>query len=206
MNSSETLGERLREERLRLGYNQTDMAALVGASKHAQINWEKGSTSPNAADLGAWSEHGLDIAYVVTGERQIRKAGTQQELGLLQQAIEDVVSGKAGKANATSAEAITARYNELYRLSVKSGNHPALDLSDRERDLLTKYRVASDDDKRLVDRVMGTQTPPPHAQEQGKPATHIVGSGNVIGSENIIGHGNTTNIKRVKKVSKKASE
>ena len=63
------LHERLKEERERLGHSQTAFAALAGASKHAQINWEKGAASPNAAALAAWAEVGLDVLYVVTGQR-----------------------------------------------------------------------------------------------------------------------------------------
>ncbi|MBN0112872.1 helix-turn-helix transcriptional regulator, partial [Pseudomonas aeruginosa] len=63
------LGERLKAERERLGYNQTDFAALAGASKHSQINWEKGAAAPNGTVLAAWAEHGLDVLYVVTGVR-----------------------------------------------------------------------------------------------------------------------------------------
>ncbi len=61
------LFERLKSERERLGYSQTAFAALAKASKHAQINWEKGIASPNAAALAAWSAVGLDVLYVVTG-------------------------------------------------------------------------------------------------------------------------------------------
>lgn len=63
------LQERLKAERERLGFNQTDFAAVVGASKHAQINWEKGAATPNAAALAAWAERGLDVLFVVTGQR-----------------------------------------------------------------------------------------------------------------------------------------
>lgn len=63
------LQERLKAERERLGFNQTDFAAVAGASKHAQINWEKGATTPNAAALAAWAERGLDVLFVVTGQR-----------------------------------------------------------------------------------------------------------------------------------------
>jgi len=52
-----------------LGLSQTDFAALAGASKHAQINWEKGAAAPNAVALGAWEKLGLDVLYVVTGRR-----------------------------------------------------------------------------------------------------------------------------------------
>lgn len=63
------LPTRLKEERERLGFSQTKFAAIADASKHAQINWEKGAASPNAAALAAWASVGLDVLYVVTGER-----------------------------------------------------------------------------------------------------------------------------------------
>lgn len=63
------LGQRLKSERERLGLSQTEFAALAAASKHAQINWEKGDASPNAAALQAWSAHGVDVLYVITGQR-----------------------------------------------------------------------------------------------------------------------------------------
>ena len=64
-------GERIKEERERLGYNQTDFAALAGASKHSQINWEKGASFPNSMTLKAWADKGLDVLYVVTGQRSV---------------------------------------------------------------------------------------------------------------------------------------
>ena len=63
------LGARLKAERERLGLSQTDFAAIAGASKHAQINWEKGAAAPNAVALEAWEKLGLDVLYVVTGRR-----------------------------------------------------------------------------------------------------------------------------------------
>ena len=63
------LNERIKEERERLGYSQTAFAALAEASKHSQINWEKGVGTPTAAVLAAWAAHGLDVLYVVTGQR-----------------------------------------------------------------------------------------------------------------------------------------
>ncbi len=63
------LCERIKEERERLGFNQTAFAALAEASKHSQINWEKGVGTPTAAVLAVWSAFGLDVLYVVTGQR-----------------------------------------------------------------------------------------------------------------------------------------
>ena len=62
-------GERIKEERERLGFNQGDFAALAEATRKTLFNWESGAASPNAAVLAAWAQHGLDVLYVVTGER-----------------------------------------------------------------------------------------------------------------------------------------
>ena len=61
------IGERLKEERERLGFSQTAFAAVAGASKNSQYNYEKGDRSPDAAYLAAVAEKGVDILYVVTG-------------------------------------------------------------------------------------------------------------------------------------------
>lgn len=63
------LCERLKEERVRLGYNQTDFARLAGASKRSQIGWEQGRSNPDGAAYEAWAKIGLDVAYVFTGVR-----------------------------------------------------------------------------------------------------------------------------------------
>lgn len=64
------IGDRLKEERERLGFNQTDFAANAGASKNSQYNYEKGERSPDATYLAAVAEKGVDVLYVVTGERK----------------------------------------------------------------------------------------------------------------------------------------
>lgn len=64
------IGKRLKEERERLKFNQADFAALAGAAKRTQIDWEKGVSSPTAVQLAALRTIGVDVTYVVTGERQ----------------------------------------------------------------------------------------------------------------------------------------
>ena len=61
------IGERLREERVRLRFNQAEFAAFAGVAKTSQFNYEKGERSPDAAYLAAVAEKGVDILYVVTG-------------------------------------------------------------------------------------------------------------------------------------------
>lgn len=64
------IGDRLKEERLRLGLNQSDFAALAQVAKNSQLNYEKGERSPDAAYLAAVAAAGVDVLYVVTGERK----------------------------------------------------------------------------------------------------------------------------------------
>ncbi|WP_085631317.1 helix-turn-helix domain-containing protein [Pseudomonas sp. R16(2017)] len=70
------IGDRLKEERERLGLNQTDFAAKAGASKNSQYNYEKGERSPDASYLAAVAEQGVDVLYVVTGQRFAADEGT----------------------------------------------------------------------------------------------------------------------------------
>ena len=79
------IGDRLKEERERLGFNQTEFAAQAGASKNSQYNYEKGERSPDASYLAAVADRGVDVLYVVTGERKPTSADgiTADEAGLL---------------------------------------------------------------------------------------------------------------------------
>lgn len=63
------IGVRLKEERARLSLNQAEFAALGQVSKRAQIEWEKGTAVPNAAFLALAAHAGVDVLYVVTGQR-----------------------------------------------------------------------------------------------------------------------------------------
>jgi transcriptional regulator with XRE-family HTH domain len=65
----EEVGERLAEERKRLGKTVAGMADECGVSKQAQINFEKGRQLPGGAYLIATAALGVDIAYVLTGQR-----------------------------------------------------------------------------------------------------------------------------------------
>lgn len=60
---------RIKEERERLNYNQTDFSAIARATRKTLFNWESGAGSPTAEALAAWTEVGLDVLYVVTGTR-----------------------------------------------------------------------------------------------------------------------------------------
>ncbi len=64
-----TLAARLRQERERIGATQEAMAFQAGVGKHSQIHYESGRTAPNARYLIKAADHGVDVLYVITGQR-----------------------------------------------------------------------------------------------------------------------------------------
>ncbi|MFC0351845.1 helix-turn-helix domain-containing protein [Undibacterium danionis] len=67
----EIIGTRLCEERDRLGFNQSDLAKVGGASKRSQIDWEAGKSMPNAEYLALVATVGIDVLYVLTGKYSV---------------------------------------------------------------------------------------------------------------------------------------
>ncbi|MHC3433679.1 helix-turn-helix domain-containing protein [Delftia lacustris] len=63
------IGERLKTERERLGLAQPAFAEIAGAAKRTLIDWEKGVSSPTAVQLAALAGAGVDVLFVLTGER-----------------------------------------------------------------------------------------------------------------------------------------
>lgn len=61
--------ERLREERKRLKLTQGDMAAAGGVKANAQVNYEKGERAPSADYLQKVLAAGIDVTYLLTGQR-----------------------------------------------------------------------------------------------------------------------------------------
>lgn len=70
MNHTVSIGERLREERLRLDLNQTQIGERGGVTKKTQMLYEAGDRFPDAAYLAAIAAAGADVRYVVTGDRE----------------------------------------------------------------------------------------------------------------------------------------
>ncbi|HFF8537491.1 TPA: helix-turn-helix domain-containing protein [Raoultella ornithinolytica] len=83
-----TLGYRLKEERARKGLNQTDFAALAGGSRGAQAAYERDEKIPGGSYLAALAAAGVDILYVLTGQRSptpgVVVAETEEEKRLLE--------------------------------------------------------------------------------------------------------------------------
>jgi len=82
-----TIGNRLKLERERLGLSQTQLAEMCGVVLRSQRNYEKDERAPDATYLQALAAAGVDIGYVITGERlgesqtQTLKDASQHEYG-----------------------------------------------------------------------------------------------------------------------------
>lgn len=78
------IGERLREERVRLGPSQEVFGEMAGVGKQAQLRYEKGERHPDALYMAAIAEVGVDVLYVLTGQRskpvESRLSKQQQQL------------------------------------------------------------------------------------------------------------------------------
>ena len=66
-----TIGQRLKEERERLGLSQPSFAGVAETTKKSQIDYEKDITQPKASYLEAVAKIGADVQYVVTGVRSV---------------------------------------------------------------------------------------------------------------------------------------
>lgn len=64
-----TIGERLKEARKGLGLNQEQFCALVNVSRKTQSDYENGRGYPDAYYLSILHQQGVDISYIITGER-----------------------------------------------------------------------------------------------------------------------------------------
>lgn len=140
------LGGRLKAERERLGYSQTDFAALAGASKHSQINWEKGAAAPNATVLATWAEHGLDVLYVVTGVR-----GHSMTYG----------------SNVPSTAHLTENANPVTH-SVAAEPLGEYRLNRREKALLENYRGSDEEGRRAMESTASALAHRDSAKKKGR--------------------------------------
>lgn len=104
----DNFGHRLKTERQRLGLSQERMGKIAGVTKQSQINYEKGLRQPDAQYLAAIARDGVDINFVITGEKTIKK-------DILAIAIAAVEEGLSSAINPISpskkAELVLAAYD-----------------------------------------------------------------------------------------------
>jgi transcriptional regulator with XRE-family HTH domain len=91
----DTLGQRLKAERKRLGMTQPEFALLGGVEKGTQINYEQDKRSPTAEYLIAVAAVGVDTELILHGVVSER-ALSDDEIELLSGYRKLDVRGKAG--------------------------------------------------------------------------------------------------------------
>lgn len=62
-----SFGQRLSEERKRIGLNQTEFGRIAGVTKTSQVNYESGERSPSVDYWQAIATAGVDVQYIITG-------------------------------------------------------------------------------------------------------------------------------------------
>ncbi|MCA8305474.1 helix-turn-helix domain-containing protein [Burkholderia seminalis] len=77
------IGARLKEERMRVGMSQAEIAALGGLSNKTQLSYESDARSPDANYLAALAKVGVDVLYVITGVRALPSTMAEDEAELL---------------------------------------------------------------------------------------------------------------------------
>lgn len=140
---------RLKSERARLRLTQPDVARALGVGKTTVINWEKGSSSPDAVQLSALADIGVDVLYVVTGAHAPVQKGRFT----------------VPPAGAEASPAYVPDFSELPPAPppsiavgapvLMSNEEPAYlpGISPRERSLLADYRAADDTGRAAIDAV-----------------------------------------------------
>lgn len=89
-----TVGLRLREERKRLEFGQSDFAFVGGCGRTTQIKYEAGERFPNTDYLEKIAAAGADVGYIVTGKRHQDRTDIAAELSHLIDLIYHVADRK----------------------------------------------------------------------------------------------------------------
>lgn len=66
----------MREERERLGMSQSALGELGGVRKQAQLKYESNARHPDTAYLSRVASYGVDVAYLITGQRSTAAPAT----------------------------------------------------------------------------------------------------------------------------------
>lgn len=80
-----SIGERLKEERKRLGLSQTELCERTGITRKTLFSYETGERSPNVLFLSALFDHDFDVDYILKGEQDRMRPSL---MGKIQKAAE----------------------------------------------------------------------------------------------------------------------
>lgn len=108
-------GERLREERIRLGLSQPELAAACGVSRNSQINYEAEKNSPAISYFQHAADRGMDIAYVISGVRALPQNFLKEERAVFMElsAREEGVLSRFRRLDETGKRAVDQMLSAL---------------------------------------------------------------------------------------------
>lgn len=117
--------ERLKEVRQQAGMTQELLSEAIGVTKRSVINWETGAAAPGADALAKYADAGIDVLYIVTGERS-QSVPARAELPKDQQALLNSyeMCGPEARKNLLKTAALFAAGESPARMgnSVTTGN------------------------------------------------------------------------------------
>ena len=79
-------GERLKEERRRLGMNtQDELAEILNVKKNSVVRYEKHNAALDTDQLDLLEDHGFNIAYILWGTTEVKNTElSEQEVKLVE--------------------------------------------------------------------------------------------------------------------------
>lgn len=131
-------GERLKFERERLGFGQAELAEACAVTPRSQRNYESGERMPDAAYLSMAIVAGVDVIYVLTGDRASTSSLTRDEQELLALYQSATLAGKAAAIGALQGVASSESGKQVKKIVVRGGQRIAgrdyLEYSDKKDD------------------------------------------------------------------------
>jgi transcriptional regulator with XRE-family HTH domain len=114
-----TFGSRLVEERDRLGFTQGNIAEWTGINRKTQSAYEKEQRYPDAGYLMTLIEHGVDVAYLLTGKRAARYGAVDEQL--LQKVFATIEASISATGIPVDAEKKAKLFALVYQTSSETG-------------------------------------------------------------------------------------
>ena len=191
-----TVGKRLLEERKNLGLSQEALGAAGGVAKGAQINYEKDARAPDTDYLQGIASAGVDVCYVITGERRIPVyGGTERERALLLRAVEE--TARRGNIELPGgAEALVNKvhdaYQGVYKVAATKSDAPVRALTAAQLRLLAHHEACSAAGRKAIERTAALEAERQQMKKEAGDKVLNKSSINVRGNDNVIGSRNTT--------------
>ena len=120
----EDIGERLLEERVRIGYNQSAFARLLGVSRETLRLIEMGNSVFKVDILAAAAMAGIDIQYVVTGIRSTNIKRIEDKIGFDKAQITSSNVSGIGNVSGVNVSIVNTSHHKTI---TKAETHPGVE-------------------------------------------------------------------------------